>query len=738
MKTKNKKLYIQMFTIHGLVRGKNLELGRDADTGGQVLYVLQLAEELSRNENVERVDVFTRLILDKTVSDDYGRHVEEISEKCRIVRLRCGGRKYIRKELLWPYLDEFIDKTIRFICKEERIPDIIHGHYADAGYVGASLSTFFGVPFVFTGHSLGKGKLERLLLGGMKEEEIEKKFKISHRIQVEEDVLSQADLVITSTRHEMKEQYGQYKNKDMTTYKVIPPGVDLEKFYPYYHEAPMGGEEVEMRAYAHSSLQDELARFLINHERPLILALCRPDRRKNISGLIKAYGEDLELKAIANLAIFAGIRKNITEMEENEQSVLTEMLLLMDKYDLYGKMAIPKTHEFDYEVPELYRICAETRGCFVNPALTEPFGLTLIEAAATGTPIVATDHGGPHDIVSNLNNGILVNPNDTKKISEAIKLVLTDPQKWKKYSKNGLLNVHKYYTWKSHAKTYWNCIHKLNRATVGEDFESKDQPHAVGIRLSRMKRFLITDVDNTLINDEEGNEYLEELIRLLNQKKQTLGFGVATGRTVESAVEHLKKYGVPKPDVIISSVGTEIYYGKKHVFDKGWSSHLSYKWEREKIIEVLKKLDFLTLQEEETQRRFKVSYYMEFEKHRLPEIHRILSQNNCKYSLVYSGNLYLDILPYRASKGKAIRYLSYKWRMPLEHFLVAGDSGNDTDMLKGDPLGIVVKNHEPDLDQLKGMKNIYFANKSYAAGIIEGLEHYGLLKTSDSKKEAHT
>ncbi len=125
-------------------------------------------------------------------------------------------------------------------------------------------------------------------------------------------------------------------------------------------------------------------------DKPLILTLCRPDKRKNISGVIKAYGEDNELQKKANLAIFAGIREDIQTMEENEREVLTEILLLMDKYNLYGKMAIPKRHDTSLEVPELYRIAASTGGLFVNAALTEPFGLTLIEAAASGVLVVAT------------------------------------------------------------------------------------------------------------------------------------------------------------------------------------------------------------------------------------------------------------------------------------------------------------------------------------------------------------
>jgi len=102
-----------MFSIHGLLRAENMELGRDADTGGQIKYVVELARHVAQREEVRRVDLFTRLIADKKVSGDYAREVEEAGPGFRIVRIQCGGRKYIRKELLWPHLDEYIDKTIK-------------------------------------------------------------------------------------------------------------------------------------------------------------------------------------------------------------------------------------------------------------------------------------------------------------------------------------------------------------------------------------------------------------------------------------------------------------------------------------------------------------------------------------------------------------------------------------------------------------------------------------------------
>ena len=114
-------LYIQLFSLHGLIRGHAQEMGRDADTGGQVKYVLELTRALALREDVAQVDLVTRLIEDKDVSPDYSREIEPLSEKARIVRIQCGGRKYLRKELLWPQLEEFIDKTTghlsRSLCR---------------------------------------------------------------------------------------------------------------------------------------------------------------------------------------------------------------------------------------------------------------------------------------------------------------------------------------------------------------------------------------------------------------------------------------------------------------------------------------------------------------------------------------------------------------------------------------------------------------------------------------------
>ncbi len=729
---KKNGLYLQLFSIHGLIRGNAPELGRDADTGGQIKYVLELAQTLAQRDDVAQVDLVTRLIRDKTVAEDYAQPVEQLSDKARIIRIQCGGYKYRRKELLWPFTEEFIDKTIRFLKSQGRTPDLVHGHYADAGYVAMELAAALDLPFVFTGHSLGRNKKAKLLADGLAEVRINKQYHMDTRIQVEEEIIRRADLIVTSTRQEVNQQYGLYDNFSRGHYALLPPGIDLNVFFPYYDlqfDPEMLSEETKQ---ARVTLESELHRFWSHPEKPFILTLCRPDHRKNIAGLLEAYGADKELQAIANLAVFAGIRHNIVTMEENEQEVLTDMLLKMDRYDLYGKLAIPKKHDFATEVPALYRLCAEGRGVFVNPALIEPFGLTLIEASACGLPIVATNDGGPVDIIANCNNGILVDARQPEKIGQAVKSILIDQQRWEEFSKNGINGVREHYCWPSHCDKFMNHLAKILPALKCRSDSQGSSPAAYfprtsfGKRLIGIERLMVTDIDNTLIGDDDS---LHRLLQLLHEQHDNIAWGVSTGRSLEMTLEAMTGYNIPVPDVIICSVGTEIYYGPDLRIDKGWQRHISHQWKPERIKEKLNSLDFLTFQEAEGQRSHKISYYMKEDTALLARVHQVLQEARLRCRVIYSHGQFLDILPYRASKGRAIKYLSYKYEFPPQHIMVAGDSGNDEDMLRGQTCGLVVGNYSEELEKLKGRPKIFFSKNSYAAGIIDGLYHYRFIQT---------
>ena len=142
-----------------------------------------------------------------------------------------GPKRYVRKELLWPYLDDLADRIVERLQKENKFPDWIHAHYADAGYVGALVSRRLGLPLVFTGHSLGREKLRRLLAAGIDHDQIEQTYSISKRIDAEELALAHSNLLVTSTKQESQEQYARYGRFSSKNVEIIPPGVDLNRFY---------------------------------------------------------------------------------------------------------------------------------------------------------------------------------------------------------------------------------------------------------------------------------------------------------------------------------------------------------------------------------------------------------------------------------------------------------------------------------------------------------------------------
>jgi len=134
--------------------------------------------------------------------------------------------------------------------------------------------------------------------------------------------------------------------------------------------------------------------------------------------------------------------------------------------------------------------------------------------------------------------------------------ILEDKNLWKKCAKNGLKGVYKHYTWDGHVTNYLNNIHKvLSRKKYANIFKTNKN------KLPTVDRLLITDIDNTLLGDKDS---LQELVALISNNNY-IGFGVASGRTVKSIINILKQWKVPIPDITISSVGAEIYYGKKLV-----------------------------------------------------------------------------------------------------------------------------------------------------------------------------
>ncbi|ERN19119.1 probable sucrose-phosphate synthase 3 [Amborella trichopoda] len=579
---KAKRLYIVLISLHGLVRGDNMELGRDSDTGGQVKYVVELSRALSMMPGVYRVDLFTRQISSPEVDWSYGEPTEMLtsgsyghrdgrdvgeSSGAYIIRIPCGPRdKYLRKESLWPYVQEFVDGALAHILNMSKVlgeqigggqpvwPYVIHGHYADAGDSAALLSGALNVPMVLTGHSLGRNKLEQLLKQGRQsKEDINATYKIMRRIEAEELSLDAAELVITSTKQEIEEQWGLYDGFDVKLEKVlrararrgvnchgrymprmvvIPPGMDFSSVIQEQDPSETDGELAALIGTDGTSpkaippIWSEVMRFLTNPHKPMILALARPDPKKNITTLLKAFGECRPLRDLANLTLIMGNRDDIDKMSSGNASVLTTVLKMIDKYDLYGLVAYPKHHK-QADVPDIYRLAGKTRGVFINPALVEPFGLTLIEAAAHGLPMVATKNGGPVDIHRALNNGLLVDPHDEKAIADALLKLVAEKNLWHECRWNGWKNIH-LFSWPEHCRTYlsrvaacrmrhpqWKTDTPVDDTVVEESMgDSLKDVHDMSLRLS-------VDGDKISVNGSLENDpaELEKMVALKGDKE---------------------------------------------------------------------------------------------------------------------------------------------------------------------------------------------------------------------------
>ncbi len=700
---RDRGLWILSISVHGLVRGEDIELGRDADTGGQVSYVVDQARALGAHPAVERVDVVTRLVEDRNVDDSYAEPREELAPGVGIQRFPFGPRRYLRKESLWPYLDSLLDEIVHWLRGQDGLPDAVHGHYADAGYVGAQVAKLLGVPFVFTGHSLGRVKEARLLAKGRTPEELEERYNIARRIEAEEQALEAADLVVTSTSHEVEDQYEDYDHYLPGRMEIIPPGVDLTRFSP------------PSRFWTEPRIAGELARFLEDPDKPLVLALARPDERKNFPGLIQAYAETPGLREAANLVLLAGNRDDIADMPSGQRRVLRRILGDIDRYDLYGSVAYPKHHDAD-DVTDLYRLAAHTRGVFVNPALTEPFGLTLIEAAAVGLPVVATNDGGPRDILAACKHGVLVDPLDPEEMGEAILATVTSPKDWARRSKSAVARVHERFSWPSHAKRYVNALEEV---LAGE----RPQPvHRRPSRLPHMDRILVCDVDDTLTGDMDA---LAGLVDRLHPVRDRVGFAIATGRTLEQAWGLLEELGVWIPDILVTASGTELHYGERLNPDRSWERQIRHRWDPDGVRAALDDTPGLERAPERDQTDYRLRWLWDpDEAPSADELRTLLRRAGLQANVLVDHSRHIDVTPGRASPGLAIRFLAFKWNLPPERLLVAGDSGNDADMLSGETLGVVVGNHTPELADLEGRPRVFFAEAHHAAGVLEGIEHY--------------
>jgi len=457
----------------------------------------------------------------------------------------------------------------------------------------------------------------------------------------------------------------------------------------------------------------ELKRFLEEPSKPMVLAVARPDERKNFKGLIEAFANTSGLRDRANLVLVVGTRDDITETDPATRRVITSILVEVDRHDLYGVVAYPKRHH-PSDVPDLYRLAARSGGVFVNPALTEPFGLTLIEAAACGLPVVATDDGGPRDIIEACRHGLLVDVMDTRALGRAIADALSDPGRRARWAKNAVSRVHRTFSWRTHTRRYLEAISEVRSgsriAGVPRDASS----------LPRMDRMLFAVLDDVFAGDEKA---LATLAEQLEKHRDRVGVGITTGRATEDALATLGTLGFGAPDVLISASGTEIHYGPRLIRDRSWERQIRHRWDPERVSRALADVQGLRAQEA-SRTRYRLRYVLHDTFPGLPHVRGMLRKAGLRATALLDHRRHLDVVPGRASPGMAVRFMSFKWNLPPTRLLVAGDPRSGADLLSGDTLGVVVGSHTGELEELIDHPRVYFASNMHGWGILEGAAHY--------------
>lgn len=502
---------IAILSIHGWF-GQSDVLGRP-DTGGQVVYILDqvraLEAEMRKRLAEQGLEIEPRvLILTRLIPDAEGttcnQRLEPVSGTHNAVILRVPFRDatgrviphWISRFDIWPYLERYtLDAETELLAELGGRPDLLVGNYSDGNLVASLMSQRMGVTQCNIAHALEKTKY---LYSDLFWKENENQYHFSCQFTADLIAMNSADFIITSTYQEIagtadgQGQYESYMNFTMPDlyrvvqgtdvydpkFNIVSPGADPDVYFPYKnHEERLLHlhHDIEDLIYGQHTAQD-IRGVLVNRDKPLLFSMARLDRIKNITGLVEWYGNSPELQEQVNLLIVSGHVDPQLSTDEEEREQIQFMHELMQKYRLDEKMRWLGMHLNKDFAGELYRFVADSHGAFVQPALFEAFGLTVIEAMASGLPTFATRYGGPSEIIVDGVSGFQIDPNHGEQAAvymiEFFQRCRKEPDYWEKISEGSLLRVEERYTWRLYAERmmtlsriygFWKYVTHLER-----------------------------------------------------------------------------------------------------------------------------------------------------------------------------------------------------------------------------------------------------------------------------------
>jgi D-inositol-3-phosphate glycosyltransferase len=385
------------------------------DGGGMNVYVRELATALARTGVA--CDVFTR-------SSGQGLPATvDVEPGLRVHHVLAGPDVPVAKEQLPALVGEFTDRVLELMAGDAGLPlvdqeagpfEAVHANYWLSGVAGHAIKHELDLPLVSTFHTLDRVKAELV------PEEVEADMP-HRRAEAEAAIIACSDAVLASCSVEA-DQIVELYGADPARISLVPPGVDHACFGPGY------------RPQARRALG-------LPRDGTVMLTVGRIQPLKGIDVAVRALADlcasgDDAPGAPYRLVVVGGPSGPHGDEEHARLVRLAQELSVLDKVTLVP----PQPHEL---LSSYYR-AADV--CLV-PSRSESFGLVALEAAACGTPVVASAVGGLTTLVDDGHTGYLVEPSDPAAFASRVRRIVEEPLVAERQSTAAVLRARSY-TWR--------------------------------------------------------------------------------------------------------------------------------------------------------------------------------------------------------------------------------------------------------------------------------------------------
>lgn len=284
-------------------------------------------------------------------------------------------------------------------------PDVIHNQTAEMIAIAARrYAKKYNVPMVCTGHAYPDNITSQLKIL----KPIKKPLDAALRTYMA-SFLKHAEYATMPTEMAIDDLVPKNRKHFQVTVEPLSNGVDLTKFTP---------GDVPIRIYR---------KYRLSKIDPIVLYVGRVDPEKSLSNVVTAFSGVVEKKPHARLVIVGDGTDRRRLMD------LAQALGIEKNVQFLGRVMPP-------DIMSIYRAAK----LFVTASETETQGIVLIEAAATGLPLVAVDAGAVKELCQDGYNGILCAPGNILEMTDAILKLLDDTTLRKVYGKNSLKVVRKH------------------------------------------------------------------------------------------------------------------------------------------------------------------------------------------------------------------------------------------------------------------------------------------------------